>query len=348
MGAKIYEESNIAAIAEKIREKTGGDKTYKPREMPEGVSEVFDAGIEQGKSESIDTIQKLIQHQVIEIDIPEGTTRLGAYCFAYCYNLKRVSIPDSVTLVDSGAFSGAGITGELVLPLYCSHYYNSALSSTKFTAMKLGNASVIQQSAFANNTQCLTYDFTRNTSIPTLDIRAFQNILPDAKILVPEHLYDEWVVATNWVEWADYIACPVSEGLCFEEGVNGGYAVLWGIDECADTTIIIPSTWNSLPVKEIVLLNGGYVDGMWASDLDVSHITTIKVPASVDYIYETAFKGCTSLTEVDFLKHTFVPALAGTAFEDVEGMKILVPSSLRDEWATATNWSYYGDKIVGV
>lgn len=41
---KKYEESNIQAIANKIREKTGTDNTYKTSEMASGVDEVFKAG----------------------------------------------------------------------------------------------------------------------------------------------------------------------------------------------------------------------------------------------------------------------------------------------------------------
>lgn len=187
-------------------------------QIAENEQKVYDAGYKEGydtgrpegyldgKAESIDIIQKLIQHQVEEIDIPEGTTRLGAYCFAYCYNLRRVSIPDSVTLVDSSAFVGTNITGELVLPIACSTYYGSSLANTKFTSMKLGDARIIQRQAFENNTQCLIYDFTRNTQVPTIEgAYVFRGINPNAKILVPTHLYDDWIVATNWVEWADYI-----------------------------------------------------------------------------------------------------------------------------------------------
>ena len=39
-----------------------------------------------------------------EIVIPEGITKLGAFCFAGCYNLISVVIPDSVTEIGAGAF----------------------------------------------------------------------------------------------------------------------------------------------------------------------------------------------------------------------------------------------------
>lgn len=262
--------------------------------IAENEQKVYDAGYKEGydtgkpegyldgKAESIDTIQKLIQHQVEEIDIPEGTTRLGAYCFAYCYNLKRVSIPDSVTVVDSSVFWSAGITGELVLPLACSTYHNNALSTTNFTSMKLGNAKTIGKATFADNSKCLTYDFTRNTSVPTLDIRSFQNILPDAKILVPEHLYDAWIVATNWVEWADYIEIggiitfsidgveyTAKEGMTWGEWIESEYNTIGATngDYTGDgvgfiyvglSPIVNNNTWTGAEVNGTIEEDGSY------------------------------------------------------------------------------------------
>ena len=44
MARKAYEETNIAAIAERIRANTGGTSTYKTAEMAGGVDEVYTAG----------------------------------------------------------------------------------------------------------------------------------------------------------------------------------------------------------------------------------------------------------------------------------------------------------------
>jgi len=43
MAKKIYEEENIRAIAEKIREKTGGNSAYKTADMPGAIEDVFEA-----------------------------------------------------------------------------------------------------------------------------------------------------------------------------------------------------------------------------------------------------------------------------------------------------------------
>lgn len=48
MAKKVYEESKIAAIANKIREKTGGTDTYTTEKMPSGVDAVYDKGKEIG------------------------------------------------------------------------------------------------------------------------------------------------------------------------------------------------------------------------------------------------------------------------------------------------------------
>lgn len=55
MAKKVYEEENIRAIADKIREKTGGDSTYKVAQMPKGIEEVYEAGKSQGRDGYYDT-----------------------------------------------------------------------------------------------------------------------------------------------------------------------------------------------------------------------------------------------------------------------------------------------------
>lgn len=72
MGKKLYEESNIAAIAAKIREKTGTDATYKAAEMAAGVSAVYDAG----KQAEYDAFWDVFQQNGIS----------KAYNYSFCGN----------------------------------------------------------------------------------------------------------------------------------------------------------------------------------------------------------------------------------------------------------------------
>lgn len=51
MAKKLYEESNIAAIAEMIREKTGSDTKFKVSEMPAGIESAHHTGYDEGRDD---------------------------------------------------------------------------------------------------------------------------------------------------------------------------------------------------------------------------------------------------------------------------------------------------------
>ncbi len=65
MAKKVYEENNIAAIANKIREKTGGESTYKTSEMPSGIDEVYNTGFEAGKAEGVDITDSTVTPETL-------------------------------------------------------------------------------------------------------------------------------------------------------------------------------------------------------------------------------------------------------------------------------------------
>ena len=74
MAKKKYEEANIQAIAETIREKTGGDSTYDTSEMASGVNEVFEAGKQKEWSDFWDGFQT------------NGRREIYAYAFSRSWN----------------------------------------------------------------------------------------------------------------------------------------------------------------------------------------------------------------------------------------------------------------------
>ena len=79
-------------------------------------------------------------------------------------------------------------------------------------------------------------------------------------------------------------------------------------------------------------------------------LTSVTIGNSVTSIGAGAFFNCRELIEIDFLTHTIIPTLASTnTFDNTSSSLVIkVPSALLDEWKTATNWSTYADKIVGV
>ena len=79
-------------------------------------------------------------------------------------------------------------------------------------------------------------------------------------------------------------------------------------------------------------------------------LSSVSIPQGVTSIDTNMFGYCYGMAIYDFTKHTSVPTLVNTnAFSSIPSDCVIkVPSSLLEEWKSATNWSTYADKIVGV
>lgn len=119
-----------------------------------------------------------------EIILSNSLSQIGESAFYGCSSLRTIEIPNSVTTIDKATFSGCSSLTRLVIP-------NSVTS--------IGNT------AFSGCEKILEYDFSSYTSVPTLGSNAFQNTNTNAKIIVPDALYDQWIAATNWSNMASYI-----------------------------------------------------------------------------------------------------------------------------------------------
>lgn len=167
---------------------------------------------------------------LLSIVIPQGVTNIGPSSFNNCYSLLSIVIPQGVTsdIVNLNAcyslssivvpFSvnnlghnmlNAGYSvSSIIIPQGITSIGDSAFSKCYSLSSIVIPQSVtsIGISAFSNCYSIIEYDFSQATQVPTLgSIDAFAIINNIAKIYVPDVLYDEWIVATNWAKYADYI-----------------------------------------------------------------------------------------------------------------------------------------------
>ena len=120
------------------------------------------------------------------ITIPLGVTVIPEYCFNSCTGLTNVEMHDNITQLGSHSFNSCTGLTKVVMP---------------------SNLTNINNSAFYKCSNIVTYDFTKCTQIPALAYtNAFTSINANCKMYVPDALYDEWIVATNWSTYASYIA----------------------------------------------------------------------------------------------------------------------------------------------
>ena len=124
-------------------------------------------------------------YSLTNVIIPNGVTKIGSNAFSGCYSLTNVIIPNGVTSIGSEAFDGGYSLTNVIIP---------------YSVMSINDYS------FGNCYALTKYVFSKHSSVPTLsDTNAFFKIKGICKIIVPDSLYDEWIAATNWSTYADYI-----------------------------------------------------------------------------------------------------------------------------------------------
>ena len=171
-----------------------------------------------------------------DIVLPDDLTSIGDYAFSSCRSLEKITIPKKVTYLGHSAFSSCRTFKEIIIPDTVIEPNVRILDSCyDLVKVILSNNMTIIDQMFFYNCYCLTeivipssvlnignqafyncysmkkYDFSTHTQVPILaNTNVFYNIQSDCQIIVPDALYDEWIAATNWSDYADYIV-KVSE-----------------------------------------------------------------------------------------------------------------------------------------
>jgi hypothetical protein len=124
-------------------------------------------------------------YTLTRVDIHDGIRNIGYSAFSSCYSLKSITIPNSIASINQSAFK------------YCY-----SLASVTIPARVMD----IKTDGFYGCYGVRFYDFTNHTAVPTLsNTNAFSSIAADCEIRVPAALYDEWIAATNWANYASKI-----------------------------------------------------------------------------------------------------------------------------------------------
>lgn len=163
-------------------------------------------------------------YALMELVIPYTVTSIGSQAFLNCGAMQDLKFPSTITSIGASMFEGcfaiptieflgnATITGDKIFyncnslkivncpsnfTVIGSQCFASCQSLQRLTFE--GNITSVAAKAFNSDVGLRTIDFSHNTTIPTLaNVDAFQNTPTDRQIIVPDALYDDWILADNW------------------------------------------------------------------------------------------------------------------------------------------------------
>lgn len=240
------------------------------------------------------------------IRLGEGISAIPDECFYGCTNLRSVELLGKVTQLGESAFERCSSLITFTVPIDVQVIPEKAFyGCTDLASVNLGeNIKEIDMWVFEGCDNLKTVNYQGSSA---------QWIL----ISVNEYsgmAYTEEGVAINCLRDA-----TPSEGLQYEyDSTNKGYVVT-GIGSCTDSHIVIPTTYNNLPVTKI---------GEKAFYYEKA-LKTVTLSKNMRVVGERAFEGCTALMGV-YLSDTIAElgkyAFASSGLEQIrlsQGISII-------------------------
>lgn len=138
------------------------------------------------------------------VELPESLTEIGDMTF---YQLPSLPIFDDITYADSVLVKAADLTRETYnIKEGTKFIEHTAFASAEMTHLFIPRSVIqINPYAFIACKYMQYYDFSSHDHIPRIYSNSFDGIPKSCKIIVPDSLYDEWVMAKNWSSYADYV-----------------------------------------------------------------------------------------------------------------------------------------------
>ena len=219
---------------------------------------------------------------LINITLGNGITRIGSSAFENCQSLTNVTLPESLTYIGEAAFRGCILLIKINIPngvVNINNYtFSGCISLATITipdsVVMLGNGVFynclvlinINYSGTVNQWQSISKDDNWNSGTEDYIINA-------------EHA----VISKDGT-----VSHSPSKGLEFALNDDGqSYSVI-GIGTCTDTDIVIPNTYEGLPVT--IIAENAFQN--------CTSIVSVMIPNSVTSIEVRAFENCLRLTNI--------------------------------------------------
>ncbi len=294
----------------------------------------------------------------------EGNTyqvnAIGNYAFYYCYNLKSINIPNSVTTIGSEAFYYCGLT-SITIPNSVTNIGNGAFHCGNLSSVKV------------------EWDSPANISSDVFPYRE------EMTLNIPLGTKDAYTAADYWNEFnivEGYVYQGVTiDDICYnlaEKGMLAAVVANATTEYSGDITIPASVTYEGNAYQVYAIDNSAFyycrdltsitipnsVTTIGCSAFEYCYaLTSITIPNSVTTIGDDAFYGCSALTSItipnsvttigdkafgDCGKLSVVKVgwdspvnISSDVFPSREGVTLTIPSGTKEAYTAADYWKEF-------
>ncbi len=244
--------------------------------------------------------------QIQSVIVESGVTSLSQWAFEACENLTSVSLPEGLKKLDRDVFAATGLT-SIYLPA----------SLEEFDAWSMYYAEYMEDVQIDPENPWFTVADGIVYSKDMTQVIYYPWGLEGGEVVLPET-----VTAICQLAFVD---CTHVTSVILPEGLT--YIGLYGLSNIGATEITLPSTLVS--IEDLAFCE--------------TPLSSITIPASVEYIGYAAFAECSELTEITFLGDA--PDIIEDAFAAVTA-QVNYPED-NDTWNEDMMQNYGGDLTWG-
>jgi hypothetical protein len=212
--------------------------------------------------------------QIKSLVIEPGVTSVGAWAFAICENLTKVTLPNTITSISDSAFSGCNNLKDITIPDSVKYIGSFAFSTTNIEEITIPyGITKIEDGTFryCNN--------LKKVNIPN-SVKSIHNAFYNCENLTTIQLPDSVESITGQA----FSGCSNLESIRMPSTLNAYTFDMGTFNDCSSLkAIVIPDGVKVIPGEMF---------------LNCSSLEQISIPNSVVQILIDAFKGCDNLSSV--------------------------------------------------
>lgn len=248
---------------------------------------------------------------ISKLEVPDGTTSIGANNFYGCNNITELVVPDSVTFIGFGAFEGCNNIQKVTLPfvgesrdkIAWKYHFGYIFGATQNKHNNEKVPSVLTTVIVTDTKLVASYSFLYCSNITNITIKegtevieqyAFKDCTKLSSITLPSSLvslyastFENTAYYNNQSNWSD--GWLYLNNILLQASATSSFVIKDGTTFIADYAFSDIHTLSALTIPDSVTTIGEY------AFQNCTALTTVTIPRNVKYLTGTAFSGCTAL-----------------------------------------------------